>query len=76
MDENGIECFTVDQVGTEQLSDLSALPKKGNNLSEMKMPLPIRKRGRPKGLENTVIGLPKKRRILGKVLFKRLKYRE
>ncbi|KAI0241980.1 hypothetical protein LSAT2_015341 [Lamellibrachia satsuma] len=33
-------------------------------LDDIKMPPPIRKRGRPKGAEMTVIGLPKKRKML------------
>ena len=33
-------------------------------IDDIKMPPPIRKRGRPKGAEMTVIGLPKKRKML------------
>ena len=39
------------------------------NMAKIKMPPKLRKRGRPKGAEKTIIGLPKKRRRIGPVPF-------
>jgi len=37
-------------------------------LNQIKLPPKIRKRGRPKGLEKTVIGLPRKKKCRNKTL--------
>ena len=36
------------------------------DLSQVSMPLKVRKRGRPKGADKTVIGLPKRKRPTNK----------
>ena len=66
---NNSECESFTEMFNDE--DISI-----SKLSEIKIPIAIKKRGRPKGLEKTDIGLPKKKKISNKIPFINLNHHE